>query len=173
MDVRLRTPAHGYQVRLAPEGPGFAATLDGTTHRVACAAAGPRAVVAGATVEELALDVDGRPCRVLVARRPDRVLVAFEGRVYSFETGEETRGGREGGAGSGAVTAPMPGKVIAVLVAAGDTVEAGQPVVVLEAMKMETTLSAEVAGRVAAVPAVPGTTVDAGALLVDITPADD
>jgi biotin carboxyl carrier protein len=65
----------------------------------------------------------------------------------------------------------MPGKVIAVLVAAGDTVEAGQPVVVLEAMKMESTLAAEVAGTVAAVSATPGATVGAGELLVEITPA--
>ena len=64
----------------------------------------------------------------------------------------------------------MPGKVVAVMVALGDTVEAGQPVIVLEAMKMETTLVAEVPGRVTAVEAVAGTTVDAGALLVAIAP---
>jgi 3-methylcrotonyl-CoA carboxylase alpha subunit len=62
----------------------------------------------------------------------------------------------------------MPGKVIAVLVADGDAVEAGQPLVLVEAMKMETTLSAEIAGRVQKVSAAPGQLVEAGQVLVEI-----
>src|SRR5207249_2213963 len=81
---------------------------------------------------------------------PGGVLVAVAGRVWTFEIGEEARGAH-GAAGSGAVTAPMPGKVVSVLIAEGDVVEVGQPLVVLEAMKMESTLAAEVAGRVTAV----------------------
>jgi biotin carboxyl carrier protein len=92
--------------------------------------------------------------------------------VFTFETGDES-GGAHAGAGSGVVTAPMPGKVIAVLVAVGETVEVGQPLVVLEAMKMESTLSAEVAGRVTAVATIAGATVAAGDLLVEITSATD
>jgi biotin carboxyl carrier protein len=65
----------------------------------------------------------------------------------------------------------MPGTVIAVLVAVGDAVEAGQPVVVLEAMKMESTLVAEVAGRVGAVAALAGALVAGGDVLVEIEPA--
>ena len=84
--------------------------------------------------------------------------------VWTFESGEEARGAH-GAAGSGAVTAPMPGKVVAVLVAEGDVVEAGQALVVLEAMKMESTLAAEVAGRVTAVRATAGASVAAGDLL--------
>ncbi len=49
----------------------------------------------------------------------------------------------------GRLTAPMPGKVIAIHVAAGAAVEAGQPLLVMEAMKMEHTLTAPLAGRVA------------------------
>ncbi len=124
----------------------------------------------GATVEELALEVDGRPHRALVARIRDRVLVAVAGRVWTFESGEEARGAHAA-AGSGAVTAPMPGKVVAVLVAEGDVVEVGQALVVLEAMKMESTLAAEVAGRVTAVRATAGASVAAGDLLVEIAPA--
>ena len=73
---------------------------------------------------------------------------------------------RAGGAGT--VVAPMPGKIVRVLVAVGDTVEAGAPLVVLEAMKMETTLRSEIAGTVVAVSVEAGATVDAGAALVEL-----
>jgi len=62
----------------------------------------------------------------------------------------------------------MPGKVIAVLVAEGDAVEAGQPLVLVEAMKMETTLAAGIAGTVRRVAAQPGQLVDAGQVLVEV-----
>ncbi len=172
MEVCLRAGTRTLQLRLVAAGDGFAATLDGGTHRVACLAVGPRNVVAGgATVDELVLDVDGRRCHVVVARSADRVLVALAGRVHAFEIGHEARGRHDGGARSGAVTAPMPGKVLAVLVAPGDAVEVGQPLVVVEAMKMETTLAAEAAGTVSAVRAAPGALVDAGDLLVEIAVA--
>jgi len=72
------------------------------------------------------------------------------------------------GGGSAMVVAPIPGKVVAVKVAEGDAVEPGQPLVVLEAMKMENELVAERAGTVRAVHVGPGETVDAGAALVEI-----
>ena len=171
METRLRLGPRTLAVVLVPEGDGWGATVDGAAHRVTRLAAGPRTTAAGgATVEELAFEVDGRPHRALVARTRDRVLVAVAGRVWTFESGEEARGAH-GAAGSGAVTAPMPGKVVAVLVAEGDAVEVGQALVVLEAMKMESTLAAEVAGRVTSVPAVAGASVAAGDLLVEIGPA--
>ena len=62
----------------------------------------------------------------------------------------------------------MPGTVIRVLVAAGDAVEARQPLVVLEAMKMETPLVAPYAATVAAVHVAEGDRVAGGALLVEL-----
>ena len=56
----------------------------------------------------------------------------------------------------------MQGTVVKVLVEVGDTVEPGQPVCVLEAMKMESNVNAEKAGRVAELRAQPGDTVGAG-----------
>jgi pyruvate carboxylase len=64
------------------------------------------------------------------------------------------------------VGSPMPGAVVTVAVAEGEEVAAGQKLLTLEAMKMETTLYAERAGRVAEVLAKPGTQVEAGDLLV-------
>ena len=62
----------------------------------------------------------------------------------------------------------MPGKVVRVLVKAGDAVRARQPVVVVEAMKMENELRADREGTVAEIHAREGVSVEAGALLVVI-----
>jgi propionyl-CoA carboxylase alpha chain len=66
----------------------------------------------------------------------------------------------------GSLTASMPGSVVRVLVSGGDVVEAGQPVVVLEAMKMEHTLTAPSAGTVTQVAVSVGAQVETGSLLV-------
>ena len=63
----------------------------------------------------------------------------------------------------------MPGTVLRVLVAPGDAVEARQPLVVLEAMKMETPLVAPYAGTVAAVHVAEGDRVAGGASLVELS----
>ncbi|MEJ7138502.1 biotin carboxylase N-terminal domain-containing protein [Amphibiibacter pelophylacis] len=73
--------------------------------------------------------------------------------------------------GAGHVRAPMPGKVIALLVQAGDRVEAGQPLAVMEAMKMEHTLTAPHAGVVAALNCAVGDQVGDGVDLLDLEPA--
>ena len=75
-----------------------------------------------------------------------------------------------GGAGSGEVRTPMQGTIIKVLVADGDTVETGQPVVVLEAMKMENNLLATCAGTVSEVRVSAGDLVGGGDLVVMIEP---
>lgn len=66
------------------------------------------------------------------------------------------------------VTAAMPGKVVRLLVAAGDTVETGQGLVVVEAMKMQNEMKAQRAGRVLSVSVREGATVSAGETLVTI-----
>ncbi len=75
---------------------------------------------------------------------------------------------RTGQAGSGLqpVTAPMPGKIVRVLVKAGDQVTAKQGLVVVEAMKMENELRAARDGRVRDVSVIEGQSVDAGAVLL-------
>jgi len=75
-----------------------------------------------------------------------------------------------GGAAQGEqnVSAPMPGRVVRLLVAPGDPVEARQPVVVVEAMKMENELRSPKAGHVKEVTVAAGTSVEAGRVLVVI-----
>lgn len=96
------------------------------------------------------------------------VWVALNGRVYRFE---DARSDDEMGASTASensVAAPMPGKVIKLLVAAGDEVEEGQPVVIVEAMKMEHTLRAPSEGTIVAVHCEDGQQVDAGVPLVEV-----
>ena len=73
-----------------------------------------------------------------------------------------------GGSGPQRLVAPMPGKVVRVLVGPGEAVRARQPLVVVEAMKMENELRAGRDGTVAEIHAREGTSVDAGALLIVI-----
>jgi glutaconyl-CoA/methylmalonyl-CoA decarboxylase subunit gamma len=72
------------------------------------------------------------------------------------------------GTESSTVVAPMPGTVLRVAVRAGDSVAAGDPLVVLEAMKMETPLPSPYDGRVRAVHVAEGDRVAGGALLVEL-----
>ena len=65
-------------------------------------------------------------------------------------------------AGSGTVTVPMQGTIVKVLVAVGDTVEVGQTICVLEAMKMENAVNAEKAGVVAEIKVAAGDSVGGG-----------
>lgn len=100
------------------------------------------------------------------------VHVAGRAVPVQVRNGSASRRGRDaaGAAGSGPqrVLAPMPGKVVRVLVAPGDEVKARQGLVVVEAMKMENELKAARDGKVAAVSVVEGQSVEAGAVLVTV-----
>jgi 3-methylcrotonyl-CoA carboxylase alpha subunit len=99
------------------------------------------------------------------------VLVFDSGfaRRYTLERAE---GSGHHGAHDGDILSPMPGKIIAVEVAAGDRVAKGQKLLTLEAMKMEHTLTAPFDGVVAELNAVPGAQVQVEALLARIEAAE-
>src|SRR6185312_12205975 len=86
-------------------------------------------------------------------------------------SGSSSTGGADAGSGADGeqkVLAPMPGRVVRVLVAEGDAVDLRQPLVVVEAMKMENELRSPKAGRVKHVSATAGLSVEAGAVLIVI-----
>jgi 3-methylcrotonyl-CoA carboxylase alpha subunit len=95
------------------------------------------------------------------------MLVAEGGSVWQLAPWR-AEGSTGGAAGDGAILSPMPGKVIAVDVAAGDTVTKGQKLLTLEAMKMEHSLTAPFDGVVAELNASPGAQVQVEALLARI-----
>jgi acetyl-CoA carboxylase biotin carboxylase subunit len=108
---------------------------------------------------------------------PDRsVLITDDGDIVVFECGEAfvfkdhpPTADADGDAGDGAIRAPMPGKVTQVSVKAGDTVAKGQPLLVLEAMKMEHALTAPFDGKVEEVGASLGGQVTEGTVLAKLS----
>jgi biotin carboxyl carrier protein len=101
------------------------------------------------------------------------MLACVRGRLASVVVnGRRTgRGAVDTGAGAHGeqkVVAPMPGRVVRVLVTAGDEVQTRQPVVVVEAMKMENELRSPKTGRVKDVPVAAGASVEAGRVLMVI-----
>lgn len=76
-----------------------------------------------------------------------------------------------GGGGSGAIKAPMPGRVVRVLVTEGEAVAAETPLLIVEAMKMENEVRAPAAGVVQRVSVTAGDTVEAGQLLCEVVAA--
>jgi biotin carboxyl carrier protein len=109
--------------------------------------------------------------QIAPAARPGEMLVGFEGRTINVVVnGRRSVHAEADGHGQGliSIAAPMPGRVVRVLVAPGDEVAARQGVVVVEAMKMENELRAPRAGRVREVSVAAGTPVEAGRILAVI-----
>ncbi len=95
--------------------------------------------------------------------RPVRLTVMDELRAQALESMGVA-------AGSGTIAADIPGLVLEVKVSEGQKVHQGEPVIVVEAMKMQNELCAGVTGTVTAVPVAPGQTVNPGDVLVVIEP---
>jgi biotin carboxyl carrier protein len=118
------------------------------------------------------LIVDNRSFEVEVDNTDDEYRVLVDGRSYHIALVDERRM-RVGGAqaslelqGRQRVSVPMPGKVIAVLVAEGDAVEKGQGLAIVEAMKMENEVRSPITGAVKEIRVKPGDTVEGGAVLM-------
>ena len=101
----------------------------------------------------------------------DTVLVSESGQTWEVSPWRAS-GAAAGGAADGAILSPMPGRVIAVEVAAGEQVAKGQKLVTLEAMKMEHSLVAPFDGTVAELNAEAGGQVSEGKLLVRVERAE-
>jgi biotin carboxyl carrier protein len=154
-------------VAVTRAGDGFAVTVDGRTRQVDAARIDAHTLsllvdTVWSKEVSIAADPVGGQLAVHVGATP--VTVTLNGR---------RRWGRKD-EGAGAVSgpqrlvAPMPGKVVRVLVKRGDLVTARQPVVVVEAMKMENELRASREGTVTEIHVREGMSVDAGALLLVI-----
>jgi len=118
------------------------------------------------------LIVDSRSFEIEVDNTDDEYRVLVDGRNYRIHLVDERRV-RIGSAQSGLelkgrqnVSVPMPGKVVAVLVAEGDTVEKGQGLVIVEAMKMENEVRSPILGEVKEIKDKPGDTMKGGAVLL-------
>jgi len=129
-------------------------------------------------VEDIAFDersatitIGGKRHRVLFDAERGHVFAAHGGQAWEFVPGEEATADQAGGAFSALITSPMPGKVLQVLVAAGDVVEPDGALLLLEAMKMEMTVRATHRCRVVAVKVEAAAMVGPGDTLVELEEA--
>ncbi|MFN8376818.1 MAG: biotin/lipoyl-containing protein [Anaerolineae bacterium] len=154
-------------------------TIGGKTVEVEIGALFPGAsqveVKVGGRSMKLTLPDDEKMQWLLVEDRPYEVdfdhdlhWLKARGRVYPLEIHDMQAAVTPPRSGDGRVKAPIPGMVTRINVEIGKAVEAGQPVAVLEAMKMENEIRAPRAGTVRAVQAAPGQTVLRGQVLLEI-----
>ena len=161
----------------------YVATLDGTSHVVEVTGGDGRYRL---TLGDDAWDVDARLTAqgiyslliggvsyvADVVDREGTCLVDVGGEAYEVLVEEQTRwiirtkGGAAGAAHGHTLTAPLPGKITHVAVRPGDRVQAGDTLVVIEAMKMENECKAAAAGTIAEVRVVAGQAVNPGDVLV-------
>jgi 3-methylcrotonyl-CoA carboxylase alpha subunit len=160
-EILLRADGCEKCVTAAYQGAGFLLELDGQP-----------SVAAGVLSEDggLRADLDGRRLNVTVVAAGEKRHVFFDGMSFIFAAIDPLFHAGEGGGAEGGLTAPMPGKVIALLVETGAQVEKGTPLIMLEAMKMEHTLVAPAAGIVKAFCYAVGEQVTDGAELLEFQP---
>ncbi len=109
------------------------------------------------------LTTEGTPPDVGAVASGHRSYVRVESeRMRAADAAKKTKGG----SGDRLLKSPMPGRVVKVLVKPGDEVAAGQPLLVVEAMKMENELKAKAPAKIAEIHVEAGATVEAGAKLV-------
>lgn len=161
--VTLAAQTHAVDVVELPSG-ALDVRVDGRPVDVDVAPLGKQlSVRVGVQVVDLTLD----------GSLPELDVIAggsrLHARVESERSESARRSARSGQArGEKVIKSPMPGRVVKVLVLKGDRVEAGQGLVVLEAMKMENEVRARAAGTVADVHVLAGTAVEANAKLVTL-----
>jgi 3-methylcrotonyl-CoA carboxylase alpha subunit len=111
---------------------------------------GQRSTAAGrfAGGSELRVDLGGRRINVTVVSANEKRHVFIDGVCFVFAAIDPLFHAGSGGGAEGGLTAPMPGKVIALIAPVGTRIEKGAPLLILEAMKMEHTIAAPAAGVV-------------------------
>ncbi len=156
----------------------FEATADGRTMRVEVRGQDGRytVVLDGRPLEVdaretgphfLSVLLGGRSYEVGIEKRPGGYTVVLTDDVVAVDLVDASRAApARRVSGPARIAAPMPGKLVRVLVSPGQDVQAGQGLVVVEAMKMENEIRAPRSGRVKDVPAREGQAVETGALLV-------
>jgi len=117
---------------------------------------------------ELRAWIDGQPLRATTVLDGNQLTLFLDGASCRLTICDPLLIDHGADLGGGGLTAPMPGKVIQVMVSSGDRVVQGDPLLVLEAMKMEQTIVASSDGEVAAVFYAVGDQVEEGAVLVDL-----
>ena len=174
----------GWRLNLAAAPRDFLFRVDDTEHPLRATPTGPgrwRLAIAGKLHDlrgesgpdgMLGVVLDGLRRALRVLDYGGATAVFFAGESWLFEAIDPLAPPAGADPAAGRLTAPMPGRVVQVLVRAGDAVRQGQPMMVVEAMKMEHTIAAPRDGTVAAVHFAPGDLVDEGAELIALAEGD-
>ncbi|MFP4039761.1 MAG: biotin/lipoyl-containing protein [Desulfosudaceae bacterium] len=169
MDYKLSVENETCPVTVEKTGDtSFTAVIKDSTHEVE---------ITRLTAHSLLLTVNGRQVRAGIVKTAEGKQIVLHGQQYNvvdedlLEQAGPARRSRKKALTE--VTAPMPAEVISIAVEPGETVTEGQPVAVVSAMKMETTLYAPFDGVVTGVNVSPGEKVMPGVILVDIEKNDD
>ncbi|MEZ5464412.1 MAG: acetyl/propionyl/methylcrotonyl-CoA carboxylase subunit alpha [Lysobacteraceae bacterium] len=117
--------------------------------------------------QHVVLDIDGQRRRIPARHSGDDLLVFVDGQRYRFHAAAVFAFEGDDASSGDRVLAPMPGRIVSLQAKAGDKVSADQPLLVMEAMKMELTLRAPRDGVVAAISATVGEFVEADTVLVN------
>lgn len=163
--MKLRETSSGRQceIELEQNGSTIEARVDGATFKL------ERQPLPDSS---MLVEIGAARVRAFAARAGESIVVSVGPHTFSFTPVKAARAGARHSLATPLLTAPMPGKVLRILVAEGDQVEAGQPLITVEAMKMETTLNAEGAARVKRIPVLEGQMIDAGTVLIELSPLD-
>lgn len=165
MKYRYQVGDAVYEVVLERRGDGYRVTIDGKNYGVELLNAQPGALSLHFTGQ----DGPFRPRVVYWGAEGDVKWLSSQGCTYRLQRPKGRRArGAVGATSEDSLRAPMPAQVRAVQVAEGDVVEAGQTLLLLEAMKMEIRLQAPRRGRVARLLAKPGEMVAREQLLVEL-----
>jgi biotin carboxyl carrier protein len=171
--IRVGEREHEVEVTLDADGSGRRrVVVDGIAYEIADA--GGHAVRVSTLTDD-----DAKQLEVTLASnsRPSEAWVAGSRARIEVLTEQEARlaaalGKSSAGSGSGSLTAPMPGRVVKVLIREGEAIERGAPAIIVEAMKMENELHAPASGVVRELAVREGDTVEAGQILCQIAAAE-
>lgn len=163
-DIELNGSKHRLSVDPNPETEGYLFRLDGEPCSADAKLLQP---------DVLSLLIDGRSYRILFDPRPGGRAIMLDEQRIPYELRDprslRSRSGTDNGeTGARSIVASMPGRVVRILVAVEDRVEAQQGLIVVEAMKMQNELKALRAGTVRRVAVDVGATVQAGQVLLVI-----
>ena len=114
----------------------------------------------------VSVDINGNLGFAHVAKVGDKWWIHFNGDIFTIY--ELERGAKSSGKSEGGLSAPMPGSVLDVLIREGQRVREGQPLMTIEAMKMEHRILAPKAGEVVSINFNQGERVDMGSVLVEL-----
>jgi 3-methylcrotonyl-CoA carboxylase alpha subunit len=160
-EIKLRAGEVEKVVTAAYDGEAFQLEFEGRHSTAAGRFAGG---------SELRVDLGGRRINVTVVSANEKRHVFIDGVCYVFAAIDPLFHAGSGGGAEGGLTAPMPGKVIALIAPVGTRIEKGAPLLILEAMKMEHTIAAPAAGTVKGFRFNVGEQVSDGAELVEFEP---